>query len=77
MFSPKKQDFWPKINILERNFLEKGEDCKLDGFFATKMGVAGLILKNNTTFEDIQMILKLFFGFRFSKISVGVFRPYL
>ena len=45
------------------------------------MGMAGLIfephppnLKINTSFEDVQMMLKLFFdfsiGFRFSKISV-------
>ena len=31
--------------------------------------------------KDVQMMFKLFFdistGFRFSKISVGVFRPYL
>ena len=40
-----------------------------------------LILKIYTTFKDVQMMLKWFFdiyiGFRFSKISVGVFRSYL
>jgi hypothetical protein len=52
------------------------------------MGVAGVIfephppnLKVYTTFKDDQMILKCFFdistGFRFWKISVGVFRPFL
>ena len=52
------------------------------------MDVAGLIVEPNplilkiyTTFKDVQIMLKLFFnistGFRFSKISVGVFRLYM
>ena len=52
------------------------------------MGVAGLIFEphppnfqNQYNFEDAQMMFKYVFdfstGFRFSKISVGVFRRYL
>ena len=43
----------------------KGEDssCKINGFMAkyfikTKMSLTLLILKINTTFEDVQMMLK-------------------
>ena len=46
----------------------------LETWTATDMDETLLILKINTTFEDVQMMLKLFFdfstGFRFSKISV-------
>ena len=76
------------FNITSADLNPKREDsiCKIDGFMATYtpklkwvwqasfLSLTLLILKINTTFEDVQMMLKGYFDFstdfRFSKISV-------